>query len=39
MPENPGAAIAEHFSSQRDSRMDRTKLHPLDNLLVEDGTS
>jgi predicted transposase YbfD/YdcC len=34
MPENPGTTITEHFSSLEDPRMDRTKLHPLDNLLV-----
>ena len=34
MPENPGATIAEHFSSLEDPRMDRTKLHPLENIIV-----
>jgi hypothetical protein len=33
MPENPGATIAEHFSSLEDPRMDRTKLHPLENII------
>jgi predicted transposase YbfD/YdcC len=34
MPENPSAAILEHFGDLEDPRVDRTKLHPLDNILV-----
>jgi predicted transposase YbfD/YdcC len=34
MPENPSATIAEHFEDLEDPRMDRTKLHPLINILV-----
>jgi len=34
MPENPSAAIAEHFAELEDPRMDRTKKHPLINILV-----
>jgi predicted transposase YbfD/YdcC len=34
MPANPGATIAEHFFSLEDPRMDRTKLHPLENIIV-----
>jgi predicted transposase YbfD/YdcC len=34
MSENPHATIAEHFASLEDPRVDRTKLHPLINILV-----
>jgi predicted transposase YbfD/YdcC len=34
MSENPSAVIAEHFASLDDPRIDRTKLHPLINILV-----
>jgi len=34
MSENLGAAIVEHFSGLEDPRMDRTKLHPLENIIV-----
>jgi len=32
--EDFGATIIEHFSSLEDPRVDRTKLHPLENLVV-----
>jgi len=32
--ENPIATITEHFADLEDPRMDRTKLHPLDNILI-----
>jgi predicted transposase YbfD/YdcC len=34
MPRNPGATIAECFCELEDPRADRTKLHPLVNILV-----
>ena len=34
MTENARAALTEHFSSLEDPRMERTKLHPLDNIIV-----
>ena len=34
MPENPSATIAERFADLEDPRVDRTKLHPLINILV-----
>jgi predicted transposase YbfD/YdcC len=34
MSENPSATIAESFSGLDDPRMERTKLHPLINILV-----
>ena len=34
MPVNPSATIAEHFADLEDPRVDRTKLHPLINILV-----
>lgn len=34
MSENPSATIVEHFGGLEDPRMDRTKLHPLINILV-----
>lgn len=34
MPENPGTTITEHFAELEDPRIDRTKLHPLNNILV-----
>jgi predicted transposase YbfD/YdcC len=32
--ENPIATITEHFADLEDPRMDRTKLHPLENILI-----
>jgi len=34
MTENPSTTIAEHFADLEDPRMDRTKKHPLINILV-----
>ena len=34
MSENPDATIAEHFASLDDPRIERSKLHPLTNILV-----
>jgi predicted transposase YbfD/YdcC len=34
MPENPSTDITEHFADLDDPRIDRTKKHPLDNILV-----
>jgi predicted transposase YbfD/YdcC len=34
MSEKPGTTIAEHFASLDDPRVDRTKLHPLMNIVV-----
>jgi predicted transposase YbfD/YdcC len=34
MPKNPSTTIAEHFADLEDPRMDRTKKHPLLNILV-----
>jgi predicted transposase YbfD/YdcC len=34
MPENPSTAVAEYFADLEDPRIDRTKLHPLINILV-----
>lgn len=34
MSENPNATITEHFASVDDPRMERSKLHPLTNILV-----
>ena len=34
MPANPSTTIAEHFADLEDPRIDRTKLHPLINILV-----
>jgi predicted transposase YbfD/YdcC len=34
MPEDPSTTIAEHFADLDDPRVDRTKLHPLINVLV-----
>ena len=34
MSQNPGTTIAEHFAGLDDPRVDRTKLHPLVNILI-----
>ena len=34
MPANPSTMFAEHFAELKDPRIDRTKLHPLINILV-----
>ena len=34
MYEDFGATIVEHFSGVEDPRIDRTKLHPLENVMV-----
>jgi predicted transposase YbfD/YdcC len=34
MPANPSTNITEHFADLDDPRIDRTKKHPLDNVLV-----
>lgn len=34
MHENPGATIAEHFACLEDPRVERTRLHPLENIIL-----